>query len=85
MIGTRHYSAARRAWTPRFWPIALVATAVLLTILALVRLTIWEAMALGAIVGGGFGAGRWEVWKARHPVITPAEYIEDLQRAARWN
>jgi hypothetical protein len=56
---------------------------------ALVDPSVAIAVAVG--IGSGFGIGvvRWEVWKHRHPIITPSEYITDLMRerrdAARWN
>ena len=79
------YASHRRAWTPRFWPLALLSAVVIVATTMLVDLTLLEAIALGVGVGGGIGFGRWELWKWRHPQITPAQYIEDLQRAARWN
>ena len=81
----RIYASHRRAWTPRFWPLALLSAAVIFTTTMLVSLTLLEAIALGVGVGGSVGFGRWELWKWRHPMISPAEYITDLQRAARWN
>lgn len=81
----RMYASHRRAWTPRFWPIALLGAAIVFATTQLAALTLLEAIALGVGVGLGVGIGRWELWKMRHPIITPAQYIEDLQRAARWN
>jgi hypothetical protein len=44
---------------------------------------------LGWVVGVVIGVGRWEIWKHRHPAITPeeyaSEYIAELRRNARWN
>lgn len=82
---TRSYASHRRAWTPRFWPLALLTAATVLATTLLVHLTLLEAVALGAAAGASLGVGRWELWKWRHPEITPGQYIEDLQRAARWN
>jgi hypothetical protein len=81
----RFYAAHRRAYTPRLWPM-LLGTALLVGAIAVAtNPTVLEAIAIGAGVALVVGVTRWEIWKHRHPVITPAEYITDLQRKARWN
>jgi hypothetical protein len=81
----RFYASHRRAWTPRFWPNALLSTAVVLSTLTFASLTPLEGVAAGFGVGVVFGVGRWELWKWMHPVIPPAEYISDLRRNAHLN
>ena len=85
MRARRFYAAHRRAYVPRLWPM-LLGTGVLVAAIAVATSpTVLEAIALGAGVALVVGVTRWEIWKHRHPVITPAEYITDLQRKARWN
>lgn len=81
----RRYVRYRRAWTPRLWPMVLVCVLVIVPASALLDMTFPEAIAVGFVTGFGVAAVRWEVWKRRHPIITPAEYITELQRNARWN
>jgi hypothetical protein len=81
----RFYAAHRRAYTPRLWPILLASGLLILALDLILSPTVLEGVAIGLGVGLGVGAGRWEFWKWRHPVITPAEYITDLQRKAHWN
>jgi hypothetical protein len=81
----RFYASHRRAWTPRFWPIALLSTVVVVGTLTFASLTPPEGIALGFATGVVVGVGRWELWKLMHPVITPAEYISDLRRNAHLN
>jgi hypothetical protein len=85
----RFYASHRRAWTPRFWPLALAAVAVIvpvdLLLLAHGPLGSLEAAATGVIVALAVGIGRWEIWKHRHPVITADEYLDDLRAKAHLN
>ena len=81
----RRYFSHRRAYAPRIWP-------VLAGILPpAVALTTWlDASTLGDIaISVALGAiamkARWWIWRRRHPIITPGQYIDDLQRKARWN
>lgn len=85
MRARRFYAAHRRAWTPRLWPMALGTGLLVLAICLVATPTVLEAIGIGAGAGLGIGVTRWELWKRRHPVITPAQYITDLQRKARWN
>jgi hypothetical protein len=89
VIPARHYARHRRAFTPRFWPLAVLCLAIVFPVLWFVRLTLLEGIALGLGVGVGVGTARWELWKWRHPAISRAEYVTDLLRdrreAARWN
>jgi hypothetical protein len=81
----RFYAAHRRAWTPRLWPLAVLCVVIVVTVGQLVALTLLEAIALGAGTGLLIGAARWELWRWRHPQISPGEYITDLQRNAHLN
>ena len=84
-VQARFYAAHRRAWTPRVWPMALGTGLLVLAICMLTTPTVLEAIAIGVAAGLGVGVTRWELWKRRHPIITPAQYITDLRRNARWN
>jgi hypothetical protein len=81
----RFYAAHRRAYTPRLWPMLLGTTLLVAAIAVATNPTVLEAIAIGAGVALVVGVGRWELWKRRHPVITPAQYITDLRRNAHWN
>lgn len=85
MILTRVYVRGRRAWTPRVWPIMLTGTTVAWAVATLLHPTIPVACAIGAGTGLAAGLGRWEIWRHRHPIITPDQFITDLRRAAPWN
>lgn len=85
MRARRIYAAHRRAWTPRLWPIILADVITIVTITTWLTLTVLEAVALGLAVGLLTGHARWTIWRRRHPVITPAQYITDLRRNAHWN
>ena len=41
--------------------------------------------AIGAGAALVVGVAPLEIWKRRHPIITPAQYITDLRRNAHWN
>ena len=84
-VTTRMYASHRRAWTPRTWPPLLLATPITLGAVQLFHASVVVAVALGVVVGLGFGWARWALWRWRHPIITPGQYIEDLRRNARWN
>ena len=81
----RRYASHRRAWTPRFWPIAILTAAIVIGVQWLVALNVWESVALALLAGYGVGFARWRLWMWLHPIITPAQYVEDLRQAARWN
>jgi hypothetical protein len=81
----RFYAAHRRAYTPRLWPVALGTGLLALAICLLTTPTALEAIGIGAGSALVVGVPRWEIWKRRHPVITPAQYITDLRRNAHWN
>ena len=81
----RFYAAHRRAYTPRLWPVLLGTGLLAFVICALTTPTVLEAIAIGAGAALVVGVGRWEIWKRRHPIITPAQYITDLRRNAHWN
>jgi hypothetical protein len=82
---TPHYIRTRRAWTPRFWPMALGTGVVVFAVNVLLAPGVLIAIAIGVGVGLGGGVVRWELWKARHPLVTLDEYITDLRSSARWN
>jgi hypothetical protein len=82
---SRFYSRSRRAWTPRYWPNALLSAAVVFGVLTFAAMTPLEGVALGVGVGVGVGLGRWEIWKWMHPEITPDDYFAEMRRAAPWN
>lgn len=81
----RMYAAHRRAWTPRLWPMLLAAGAATAALDLLLAPGVLAAIGLGLGLGVGGGWARWTIWRHRHPIITPAQYITDLQRKARWN
>lgn len=85
VTGRRFYMRSRRAWTPRLWPIALGSGAFVLALALWLAPTAIEAAGIGVAVGVVVGVGRWEVWKWRHPAMTPAEFIDLRRRNARWN
>lgn len=81
----RFYMRSRRAWTPRLWPVAVVSGASVLALTLWLAPTGIEAFGIGVGVAFLVGVGRWEIWKLRHPAMTPAEYIDLRRRNARWN
>jgi hypothetical protein len=81
----RMYAPHRRAWTPRIWPVALAAGVVDAAAIVTLHAGVLLAIAIGAGTGLGFPHVRWTVWRHRHPIITPAQYITDLRRQAPWN
>lgn len=89
MTPTRIYIRLRRAWTPRLWPMFLATGALTAAVVLLLAPGALAGAGIGVGVGLGLGLGRWEIWKRRHPVITPDQYITDLLRdireTARWN
>jgi hypothetical protein len=86
MIVRRRYMAHRRAYFPRFWPWAIVAGAIAVGAAQLVpHHDWWLLIPICLAVGAGTMSIRLAIWRRRHPVITPGQYIEDLRRAARWN
>jgi hypothetical protein len=85
MRASRFYASHRRAWTPRLWPILIADAIAIIAIGTWVQLTVLEAIGLGLAVAGVSGPARWAIWRRRHPVITPAQYITDLRRNAHWN
>jgi hypothetical protein len=89
MRGTRFYVRHRRAWTPRLWPMFVASGALSFAVTALADPSVLGAVIVGVGSGVGIGTVRWGVWKRRHPIITPGEYITDLlhdiRETARWN
>lgn len=84
----RFYATSRRAWTPRFWPVALLGTAIVVPAAVFVfhgPLGVIESAAFGAAVAVVLAKGRWMLWKHRHPQITVDEYLADLRRNAHLN
>lgn len=85
MRARRFYAAHRRAYTPRLWPMLLATGVTVAALDLLLAPGVLAAIGLGLGAGLGLGIARWEIWKRRHPVITPAQYITDLRRNAHWN
>jgi hypothetical protein len=81
----RYYIHTRKAWTPRFWPMALLDIAIIFPVSMWALDTTWERVAFGFVVGVSTGMGRWELWKLMHPPITVDEYLADLRSNAPWN
>lgn len=81
----RIYMRSRRAWTPRLWPTAVVSGTFVFVLNLWLRPTVIEVIGIAVGVAVVVGVGRWEVWKWRHPAMTPAEYIDLRRRNARWN
>lgn len=81
----RFYDRSRRAWSPRLWPQFLVALAVTEGVVLLAHPSTLASLAVGVVVGFVVGFGRSEIWRRRHPIITPDQFITDLRRAAPWN
>jgi hypothetical protein len=81
----RRYFRHRRAWSPRLWPFAAITATLDVLVLQLTHVrALWLVLLLSFVLG--FGAVlRWEVWKRRHPVITPEQWLDDQRRVARWN
>ena len=83
------YAAHRRAYVPRFWPLALGAGTTVFVVVALVHPSAAIAIAIGVVCGAVLPSLRLWIWRRRHPVITPEQYAADwreaMRRAARWN
>jgi hypothetical protein len=82
----RRYMSHRRAYFPRIWPLAVASLAlsiVFATVFAPVPL--WLGVPVGFLIGSGITQGRLIIWRRRHPVITPAQFLEDVRSAAPYN
>lgn len=84
-MGRRVYLRSRRAWTPRLWPSAVGSGLSVLALDLWLRPTVIEVIGIAVGVAVVISVGRWEVWKWRHPAMTPAEFIDLRRRNARWN
>ena len=82
---TRTYFEHRRAYYPRLWPIMAVASLITLPLLYLIGAGTPADIAVGAGVAVIVAHGRLWLWRRRHPVISPGEYLQDLRDRARWN
>lgn len=74
----------RRAYYPRLWPLML-SGAVMVSTVGFVIDDTWVTIAAGFVAGAVLGAGRLWLWRRRHPIIQPEEYLADLRAKARWN
>lgn len=82
----RLYLHLRGAYSPRLWPILVVAIPLNLTIGWLVRpVSPLAALALALGVGVGVPTIRLVVFSRRHPKITPEQYLQDRRDKATWN
>lgn len=88
MRSRRYYSHTRRAWTPRFWPTAIVTAAIVFGLAVVIPTTLGR-LGMGLFVGGFLTMARWELWKWRHPRISDeefkADYLAEMRKAAPWN
>lgn len=85
MTIARKYMPHRRAYYPRLWPM-LVPTAAVAGVLAwLFTPPWWTAIVIGLVLGSVVPQVRLVVWRRRHPVISPQDYLNDHRRAAPWN
>jgi len=81
----RTYFSHRRAWSPRIWPI-MIPTGLIVGLVAWFLQPVWYvSIAFGIAMGVGVAQVRFMVWKHRHPVITPAEFLDLRRKAAPWN
>ena len=81
----RTYFSHRRAWSPRLWPI-MVPTAILAGGLSWFLQPAWYvSLSIGLVLGVGIAQVRFAIWKHRHPVISPAQFLDLRRRAAPWN
>lgn len=85
----RHYFTSRRAYSPRWWPMAVVAAAIVGPTSWLIPTT-WSigpipVVGYGVLVGWAVVMVRWWIWRRRHPMISAQERLEDLRGQARWN
>lgn len=85
----RRYAPHRRAYYPNPWPLLLpVSLAVGAVVWSLQLHTLLGVLAValgGGLVGAAGAQVQWTLWRRRHPVISPHEYLQDLQDQARWN
>lgn len=83
----RRWSAARQAYTPRWWPPFLLSLPVLVF-----ELHVWPqpTTLVGGVVAGAvpsfvLGHARWSWWRRRHPVLSPEEFLAARRRSAPLN
>jgi hypothetical protein len=82
---TGRYMPHRRAYWPRWWPVALPAAVVTCVMVMLLN----PPILLTVIASGAWGwlamQGRLWIWKRRHPMVSVQELLEERRQAARWN
>lgn len=80
---------SRRAYFPRFWPIALAGAVPTWLLCAGLHFPPLFSALTGALVGDLICVVRMSIWKRRHPVIPTHEQVKDLmdakREAAPWN
>jgi uncharacterized membrane protein (DUF485 family) len=86
MTGRRRYWPHRRAYAPRFWPMALASCAINVAFVNVVAFRpVWLLVPACCAIGFVVPWARLAFWRWRHPIITHGQYINDKRRAAPWN
>lgn len=87
----RQWMVHRQAWTPRCWPMVL-ATMIAAGLASLAIRAVFDgwpeliaAVLVPFVIGITFTAVPWWLWRRRHPVISPEEYLAVIRREAPWN
>ena len=77
--------AHRRAYWPRWWPVALPTGVAVAALCLALNPTPPLSFAIGGVAGWLAMHVRLRIWKHRHPVISVQELTDDRRRVAMWN
>jgi hypothetical protein len=79
----RRYLPARQAYAPRMWPLTVLAGLSVGLLTLTLNPPAWVVVALAVTIGGGAPFIRVALWKRRHPLISPEDYLQ-RQRDGAW-